>query len=536
MVKTRTPTAGVVIYSYNDRGGSKYPIIDTSVETMYLTKSIISIKTSKRKSNPSGNFEITLAPTRNWIAAISPGSWLEIHMSSDKMSDEDLKKSDFRTLKMIGCVDSVRMSVQVEPESGSRMTVYSIIGRDWGCVFESYIYIDPTAQSYEDSALQQALKPFWGGLSFGELSTTQMARNFIKAWGTTMALTIGSGTSLGKDLKLDKLKSSAVYSIPQPLASKLNLFPASTNVSQLLKIKSGYLSDYDNYQDYNESYGLLNTQSLIGVSSFWQLLSEHTNLILNELIADLRWESDKPDLTLYKRIKPFTLNNPYLSGKNQNLLSYFFNVKRLDILKEDVINLNIGNNTQDIINFIEVLPDTSIHSYDSQVDASSILIDAKTRNHIINEELIARHGVKPILYTTNFYPQARAYGSIREWLPILGHWYFDSHKMLNGVVTIIGQDGYIGVGDNISLDAKILGDTSYVVNAAKLLAQVESVDHTFTFLENGSRRFITSISFTRGVMTDDKCKKLAGINSYGVETLSLAVPYPLQNINNTYLK
>ena len=73
------------------------------------------------------------------------------------------------------------------------------------------------------------------------------------------------------------------------------------------------------------------------------------------------------------------------------------------------------------------------------------------------------------------------------WAMALKTWYFDTHKMLNGTVTLTGIDGYIAVGDNVKLDADVLNPShNFNGKAVKskektyLLAHVESVSNSFS--------------------------------------------------------
>jgi hypothetical protein len=107
--------------------------------------------------------------------------------------------------------------------------------------------------------------------------------------------------------------------------------------------------------------------------------------------------------------------------------------------------------------------------------------------------------------------------------------------MLNGTMTVVGQNNYIGVGDNISIDSSILGSTSFVNGTdTKLIAHVESVNHSFRYTDNGSRTFITNISFIRGVMADKTGTRLVNDSALGIETKTNTLPDAKKNIKNTY--
>ena len=111
--------------------------------------------------------------------------------------------------------------------------------------------------------------------------------------------------------------------------------------------------------------------------------------------------------------------------------------------------------------------------------------------------------------------------------------------MLNGGVTFIGLDNYIQVGDNIMIDASVLGEAPFnkpQSDSSKpdlgfvgpllpdgganrdsgrdigfLLAHVEQIEHSFTVDPvTGARKFVTTVRFIRGIITDENGEILTG--------------------------
>lgn len=536
MASITSPSAGIVIYSYKDRGGYN-SISDRTAETIVVTKSIVSISTSKSKSRPSGSFDIRLAPSRNWTAVISPGSWIEIHMSPYMMTDKNLKdpnSSNAKTLKMIGIIDSVRLTVSVDQSTGTRNTIYSLRGRDWGAALESFLYIDSAATSQKDNPLVNAVT-LMSNTQFnakdvgllGIFTPESMANKLIQAWGNNMAFAASN--------VLNKNQEKARYVLPDGLFNKLKA--QSKYVSDNIKVIAGTLSGQDTYTPSNDSVGVLNPQSLVGTNTVWQLLHAHSNGVLNEMVAELRWEKQtgKPVMALYQRIKPFWVR----SGESRpNYISSFFNVKTNTISKNEVIAIDVGDNAEDVVNFIEILPDYSISSLPSSEKLGLIAL-AKSESSTTDVASLSRFGLKPLMYSTAFAPIGSGgtlnWAAVKNWIPIVKEWYFDSHKMLNGTMTVVGQNNYIGVGDNISIDSSILGSTSFVNGSdTKLVAHVESISHSFRYTDNGSRTFITNISFIRGVMTDKTGTRLVNDSALGIETKTNTLPDTKKNIKNTY--
>ena len=88
-------------------------------------------------------------------------------------------------------------------------------------------------------------------------------------------------------------------------------------------------------------------------------------------------------------------------------------------------------------------------------------------------------------------------------------WFFNLHRTLNGSLTLIGQDDYIAVGDNLIIDADAIfpgqnTNEDHIANKGRafFLAHIESVSHNASVNEVGARTFTTEIQFVRGVITD----------------------------------
>jgi hypothetical protein len=567
----RNPTAGIVIYNYKERGGS-VDISSQQTEKIYITKSIMSIGTAKNKSSPSGKFEITLAPTKNWISEISIGSWIEIHMSPKVLTQSDLEASSIETLKLIGMIDSVRMSVSVDQSTGARITTYSIVGRDWGAALESYVYVDSAITDRNDSPLEAALRLGFAKLFLslkeqawaGKFSSSNLVMKIISYWGISSIsnsknqkevaqrilpqtntgqqkpspevgsfdkfLNQSNKSAISKSVNISRYAPISEFLLPIELSNKIDA--KMNSLAKSIKLIDGRLIKYNMYSgDEMESVGLIDPQRIIGTNTLWQLLNVHCNDVVNELVADLRWPNEKayPEFALYKRIKPFWLPNQATKtpGGDPKIKSSFFNVRKVNISKQHVLSIETGDNAEDIINFIEIVPQVPA-GYDVDI---AVLATAKNKSATHDPASFARYGIKPMFYSTLFFPASSKGGpemsALDRWLPVLRGWFFDCHKMLNGTVTIIGQNNYIGVGDNILMDSEIFGDLNYVKEEVgkkpsdiKILAHVQSVSHRFSYIENGSRSFVTTISFVRGIMTDAKGENLIGSKSFGIATES----------------
>ena len=136
-IKRTNPNAMVFIYNYRDRMGdakAATQIKTFEVDQIILnTNSLLNVTTTKNKATPAGTFEFRLAPTRNWVTAITPGSWCIILMSNSFI-DDTAKYSggrvDEKSFKMLGRIESVRGVIEVDQETGARKTQYVVQGAD----------------------------------------------------------------------------------------------------------------------------------------------------------------------------------------------------------------------------------------------------------------------------------------------------------------------------------------------------------------------------------------------------------------------
>lgn len=552
-MKTRQAHASIILLNYLDRGGSEGLSLKDTVLTsnpILLDRDIISIGTTKQKSAPAGHFEFTLAPTKNWIAHITPGSWVLIHMAPRTITKSDLDSSSVETLKMVGRVDSVRVSVRVDPTTGARQTLYRVQGRDWGQIFESSMYIDPAAAFGSDSGISQASKL---GLDIltnmninkkeSNFSTTKLVNFIIMLFAgqglDSYRASIENGIGPGSG----QLLPQYVYKTPIFLKGFMDMSDDGS-LTNSIKTIPGRLTGYDKYDGIgDESVGMPQYHMFVGNNVLWQLINEHSCNVINETIAELRWDKDKPSFCLYKRIKPFLvervgggIKDKDGTGTGAKVRSSFFNVKRASIDLEDIITLEMGNNWQDNANFVELMPDPSFISIptgQNPIAASAPALKAQSNQY--DAKAWARDGFRPMMFNTKFFPTGSS-GVIdifgyTKWLPTIKKWYFDTHKMLNGTVTIIGQDNYIGVGDNVMFPSVAAGYTQYVAanqekqgiaseKTSNILGHVEAVSHTFTVQNNGARDFQTTVNFCRGVVVNKEGTTILDTDSFGIDTIA----------------
>lgn len=524
--RTSTPHALVKIWNFDDRitnggapnanfGGSIDEIskINTNILT---TVSCMSIHTSKSKGSPAGAFELVLAPTFDWLSRITSGSWCVIMMATQPIGTQQLKFADANYVKMIGKIESVRVDVSVNDE-GARQTRYIVTGTDWGHIFNNVLYIDNLIAGPNDSqsqgnvvALNLQRQLFGDGNSPQSFKVVDNLAALLGIFGTSSPL-----YETGK--AINRLQQSMYdFIIPTEMAQFCRFIDADANVngstklSDVIGIQSGKLVAYDTYQESNDAFGFIDPFSVQGTNTFWQLLQDNNNPALNELYNEIDWEYDNtgqvlgPSLTIFSRIKPFSFKP---NAPASDLRSPFTLLKLHRLDNVSVTSISVATNWRDKYNFIEVRPQFS----DFQ------LLGSWTAQKAQGFDAIAfnREGFRPLILGTKQFPVdpttsgTAAFDAdiLTSWVSLLKEWYFDTHRLLNGVITIRNQQEYIGVGNNILFDAKLINPTinltSEETTNTSILAHVESVEHTFTVDEFGTRTYNTSIEFVRGILVND---------------------------------
>lgn len=531
----KTPHAAVMVWNYVDRIGTEGMTdnlfssgVDKLVETeptIISTLSLISIQTSKSKGQPDGQFQLTLAPYKNWTSTLTTGSWCVIMMSNEPIVKSDFTKANKNQVKMIGKIETVRVDTQqVDGPSGpERQTRYYVTGTDWGHVFNSILYVDnllaspgdPVSQGNSAAvALRNAL--FGKGGTPKSFNVDDNLNSIMQIFGQSLTGFTASGSDINR-----LAKAVYTFKIPKAMIDFFDFRDANNkpvkadNISKLLTLKSGVLKGPDQYRPSNEAKGFINPFSLQGSNSFWQILLENSNPALNEMFSEMRWDQGSTsglNLTIYNRIKPFSFKSfTGEAGSQSGLKSYFQWVRLHDLDNNAVRSINAGTNWRDKYNFIEIKPDFQ--------DFTIFANWYKQKSQAFDAKAFEREGFRPLILGTRQFPSAGSkpgqdnkvnvdWDQLQVWVRAMREWYFNTHRMLNGTLVMQGTTEYIGVGDNIRFDAGLINPTPNInddtVKKGKnqsIIAHVESITHNFA-LNGDARTYTTTIQFVRGIIVD----------------------------------
>ena len=395
----------------------------------------------------------------------------------------------------------------IKKDSGSSGLSAALVAEESDMISSEFVNLiaDTTTIDHNDIEVKRRIS-----------SPTQLVKYIMGLWGVN---------GLAENFVDEYQYSFGVkYKMPKDLCKYMNFSEdgANTVVADLISYQDGILTGYDKYEDKDETVVVLNPNSILGEHSMWQLLSTCMNNAVNELIPEIRFSNGKPKLTLYNRVMPFAINSidhmlkdSMMVGDNKhkkeyssfvkNFYSQYKNVRTIEVDKEDVLMCSYGTNWRDRVNFIEInMANVSVPIFN---------LPFKIRSRFSDNNSIARDGILPLRRTCNSLPMNEKDDSINAELAftykyLLKEFFFDTHKMLNGTLSLIGQDKYIQVGDNIKIDSVILNKKPNInseqktINKTFLLAHVESITHDISIDANGSKVFATVINFTRGIIVD----------------------------------
>jgi hypothetical protein len=553
--KIKTPHAAVIVWNYADRirlpnGEFDATGVDSQdgiEETIISTLSCVSIQTSKSKGKPDGEFNLVLAPYRNWVSSLTAGSWCCILMSNKPITKESLKKANKDHVKMIGRIETVRCETQAG-EDGERRTLYYVSGIDWGHIFNSALYIDNLISAGDVLDQRNLAALAIQNILFGKNGSPVPQGVTLNLTGLLAVM----GKDLGKGLEeagkeVGRLPSS-VYEFKLP-AKMLEFFnfvdlkgnkKADASINRLLNLQTGVLVDEDTYEDSNEAIGYVNPFSLQGTHTLWQILLENSNSTLNEMFCEMKWVDKGLQLVLFNRIKPFAYdqfenisftNTPNSikkdasvksdlksirksNGEIGGLISPFQWVQIHSLEDDEVISVNAGTNWRDKFNFIEIKPDFQEFAIFENC--------YKQKAQSFDREAFKREGFRPLIFNTKQFPSSALskkketndikidWDQLEVWSKLLRKWYFNTHLTLNGTISIHGTTEYIAVGNNIRFSAGLLNPNTNLnaySNQKKqngyILAHVESVSHAFSVGQDGARSYRTVINFVRGISVDN---------------------------------
>jgi|GEM_PF-5543963 len=509
------PDANVVFYPFKYEDPSNAPKgKELDVTELSAQASLIEVQTSKNKSSP-GSFSIMLASDRNWKSLLSPGSWVLIYMSDQRLTGKEDSDPD-SGLKMIGVIRSVRRIEQIDPQTATKRVRFLITGEDFQSVFNTPIYLN--ANLYElvqGSNVSAASALLIFGKNFQNAFTPSLlVKTIVDALLGKPAFEGEKGGSITRT-PLVSARSGQPYRVPAEVSRRiLGKRAAGDFFTGLITffLQGDLLGEY------------INKPEVSGVQSVWSIMKAFCHDLLNELYTDLLPVNvdGKTRLlpSLILRAIPFSSkpNKPYRgciamsqAGGANNVTQRIakratngvaetprsrkgvkLDVSRgahfyvsHDISEGEVVGLNVGKSDRERFNFFLVFPNLGPAISAEKHILSSIISSAGIAK-VANIPSIARYGLRPFITSTPYIAIKQAGANLLAVNSVIRDLWERASLFESGQVELIGQRFHVPVGTNIRFKER------------GWLAHVEQVDHVFRVDQaTATKAFRTNIAFVR---------------------------------------
>jgi len=394
---SRTSYCRIVVFHYerqNFKFASNVNPTESTTSVILKTERIIieeevsSLRISKSLSNPSGIFDATLFPTRNWKQIISPGDWVAIYLfSSMEVGKKSTSDLDTKNMVMLGNIDRVSRTIERNEDDDKIESRYKLSGRNFGKAFEDInVWFDP--YSIQDAVLDVSLRT--AGLEIVGNPTEQVQQ--------ILDVFLGPGSNFPGKGSTSPLRQ---FLIPTELSALFGVSKFAVGSDRPLL--------YDilniNIEPDLPGFRTRNNISARDNGNLWENLVGASNELINEMyLEEVRATDGTVSPTITLRPKP--LNTPRfelqfgdekdavigtLNGKVTTLQS-LSKTSFIEIVQGEIISEDIGKDDHSRFNMYW-LTSTRFEYY-----TRSIYADKRTNNSIgnpfVSQESIRRYGLK----------------------------------------------------------------------------------------------------------------------------------------------
>lgn len=496
--RSTAPDSFVVFFPYNQEQtdiGQAFNSDLLEVKPIIVQRDIISVSTSKGKGG-AGSWRVTLASGQNYKSILHAGAWAMIYISDSQLTTKETSTLD-SGLKMVGFIRSIRTIESTDAGSGIKQVRYDIAGDDWHSIMTNELYIAPFLRSNDETsnAIVSIINLF-KETTISQLRPDQMIKGLVNG-------VLGAKSDISSVVNANSAVAGGIYAIPDEVSTRITGAPADGQ--KFVSILKQFLQ--------NNLIGTVPVQPETTSSyNLWGLIQTYAHRIINEVYTDLMPANVDGEQRLIPSIVlrsiPFSSNTssvttldggttdaPTLaisdadfllsSSDGQNAIADGGSQLYVSAsITEDMIySMNYGKSDAERFNFF-FIPSTQA----MQAQADGLQID-KLLNHkngfsaISNTNSLLRYGFRPFIQPSIYaLYDNKTFSDINA---IARDIWGTAYLYENGQVSIIGSKDYISVGTNI-----IFADRNWI-------AHVESVSHSFTVGDGGTKTFRTSIAFVR---------------------------------------
>lgn len=345
------------------------------VKRFDINYGIESVDVSKALAQPSATFEVSLLPSQNWKALISPGDWVAIYMYSE-YHDGGFDKNDTKNLVLLGNVDRISRNAFRDEQSDELTMRYQISGRNFGKVLETIdVWYDPYTkqQKTQDVAL------------IGEgLILDGSPYDLVTAY---LDVFVGGGHTFAQG----KTKDLNQWQIPSAIGS---MFGASKNKFDGILNRN---------VDVVPGYKIRSSISIESNGSVWEMLQQNANIMINELfVEEVRNANGTVQPTIVLRSRP--VQTPFfkdhmekddVSGELKSSYSSLIDFAKTDYVEispGEILYENLGRDDDGRINMVWLNTRQEIGYFKSSM--ANLNSDGTISNPLFNLQSIQRSGLR----------------------------------------------------------------------------------------------------------------------------------------------
>lgn len=484
-----------------------------STDPLVVENDCIQVSTNVNKSTLTHSMSATLVQTDvNYMTDVAPGDFVFVNMlnwpkDARRVADNARGKLPINGVndgfKGMFKVQSVRKSLQVDPNTGVKMLVFRISGFAF-TEFNNTIYFQPEMITSTDSE-NIGLYTSNIGLNWAAIARDKALTNGQDLIKALIQSLIGSGIGNdGKQDKLGNLKSpNTLFYIPQLVGTLLGVKGAVA-----AKDVYNYLFGIQQYAS-GDALGIANGFNPANISAsegrftatsskcrgeslqkpeywnqvkVWSILNQFTNAPLNELFSSFRVDKTGRVMpTIVYRQIPFT-NEDFKSGNYE--VTKFMNLPRWKINPAMVLAMDIGRDEAARINFVQYFGRSSL-----DIKSNGVSEQTAQKNYLFDIDDVKRSGLRPYVISSTFdITTEKSQYESPLWARIVGDALIGGHLKLNGTFEVVGIVAPISVGDNMEFDGVVY--------------HIEEVSHTSGIDATGKKIFRTKISASSGLSVD----------------------------------
>lgn len=471
----------------------------------------VSVNVTKGTLTHSMNASLAFTDV-NYMTDIAPGDFCFVNMlnwSKDARRVADAARGQKAIngwndgFKGLFKVQSVRKTIQTDPNTGTRTVVFRVSGFSF-TEFNNTIYFQPeminNAEKENVSLYTSNIQSNWSllvsskGLTNGQDLIQAVTESFIGS---------GIGDNGIRD-KLGNVKSpNTLFYVPKLVGTLLGVKGATAakdiynflfGIQQYASGSAASFADGFNPVNIDSTEGRFTktTSKCRGDSlqkpeywnqvKLWSVMNQFTNSPLNEIFTTFRigLNGSVMPTVVYRQI-PFTTED-FKEGNFE--VTRFMNIPRWKIDPALVYSIDIGRDEAARINFVQYFGRSSLSN--GQWGTSS---ETAAKNYLFDIDDVKRSGLRPYVVSSNFdITQSNQEYASPSWARIVGDTLIGGHLKLNGSFECVGIVDPIAVGDNLEFDGVVF--------------HIEEVSHACNIGQDGRRMFRTRISVSSGLSKD----------------------------------